>query len=524
MWKLETSCGFESRKCRTRIAEYMHGIILDLGCGDEKIVPYAIGVDRGGEGADIKLNMSAQNALSLFNNNVVDVVFSSHMLEDIWDFKSCLREMWRVLKPHGHLILYLPHKDFYPNIGQPGANPHHQHDFYPKDITDALSEFASYNLIRCDEHNEDDEYSFEIIAEKLDLSGPGVTFSMPDKPKSPSAMVIRYGALGDMLIAAPVCRLLKEKGYNVYVNCTPDGSEAMRHNPHVDGFALFNPLAIPNDYLNNLLDSRIFVEMEKRYDRLVNLCWSMETSLLFEKKHPCLWDLPHEVRDAIASVNYVDKVLEMAGLEERGLRPELYLSDTEEALGRYLRKKFEGRFIMMWQMAGTSDHKIYPYIDLVVERLAQKYPDMVIYLSGWNKQTSIEIMQPDLVPNIRNRVGQWSARTSMVLTKYMDLVVGPETGVLQAAGCFEVPKIVMMTHSNRENFTKYFVNDFSMQSRVECSPCHRLVHFKMDCRRDRHFNLPICMSAGFDPQDVENQIVMVYEKWKRGEIERTDLR
>jgi ADP-heptose:LPS heptosyltransferase len=501
----------------------MHGVVLDLGCGDEKIVPYAVGVDLGGEGADIHLNMNAPNALGLFNNNAVDVVFSSHMLEDIFDYKSTLREMWRVLKPHGHLILYLPHKDFYPNIGQPGANVNHQHDFYPDDILNALGEFASYKLIRNDSHNEDDEYSFELIVEKLDLSGAKVTFYAPDVPKSPSTLIIRYGALGDMLIMAPVARILHEQGYNVYVNCTPDGVEAMRNNPYVDGYVLFNPKAIPQNQLEKLVDSNLFVQLERKYDKLVNLCWSMETTLLFEKRNPCLWYLPHEVRDSIASVNYVDKVLEMAGLEERGLRPEIYLSETEEALGRYLRKKYEGRFILLWQLAGTSDHKIYPYLDLVVERLALTYPDMVIFLSGWKMQTSVDMLCGDIIPNVKNRVGQWSVRTSLVLAKYMDLVVGPETAVLQAAGCWDVPKIVMLTHSNKENFTKYFTNDFSMQSKAECSPCHRLTHDKADCPCDPHFGFPICMSQGFDPNEVERQIVMVYEKWKRGEIVRNDL-
>ena len=52
--------------------------------------------------------------------------------------QAVLREWWRVIRPGGHLVLYLPHKAHYPNIGQPGANPAHKHDFLPEDIVKAM--------------------------------------------------------------------------------------------------------------------------------------------------------------------------------------------------------------------------------------------------------------------------------------------------------------------------------------------------------------------------------------------------
>jgi ubiquinone/menaquinone biosynthesis C-methylase UbiE len=53
----------------------------------------------------------------------MDFVYSAHLLEHVQDFESALREWWRVIKPGGYLVLYLPHKKFYPNIGVPGSNP-----------------------------------------------------------------------------------------------------------------------------------------------------------------------------------------------------------------------------------------------------------------------------------------------------------------------------------------------------------------------------------------------------------------
>jgi SAM-dependent methyltransferase len=40
-------------------------------------------------------------------------VYSAHCLEDISDAFTALRNWWRILKPGGHLILCVPHRDLY---------------------------------------------------------------------------------------------------------------------------------------------------------------------------------------------------------------------------------------------------------------------------------------------------------------------------------------------------------------------------------------------------------------------------
>ena len=104
MWSDATSCGYEVRKCRNRVVQYLHGTVLDIGCGDEKIIPQAIGVDLDPK-ADLRVDLSRPDALSLFNNDSVDVIFSSHFLEHIIDYEGALRQFWRILKPNGMLIL-----------------------------------------------------------------------------------------------------------------------------------------------------------------------------------------------------------------------------------------------------------------------------------------------------------------------------------------------------------------------------------------------------------------------------------
>lgn len=46
-------------------------------------------------------------------NEAFDFVYSSHCLEHIWNPWLALRNWWRILKPGGHLIVYVPHRDLY---------------------------------------------------------------------------------------------------------------------------------------------------------------------------------------------------------------------------------------------------------------------------------------------------------------------------------------------------------------------------------------------------------------------------
>ena len=502
MWSEQTSAGFESRKCRDRILEYLHGFILDIGCGTEKIVPYAIGIDRF-EGADIRIDMNSPKPLGLFSDNAVDVVFSSHFLEDCFDYRGILKEMWRVIKPHGKLILYLPHKYFYPNIGKPGANPNHKNDFLPSDILAALDSFASYKLLRNESYEGGDEYSFEIVAEKLDTPTRVILDGREEIPEK-SVMICRFGATGDMIMLTPALRAFKEQGYKVFLNTVPDGYEALRYNPNIDRWYFIQEGALQNHEFPAYVET-----LRRRYPKVIDLCYNFTSMALFERQHK-EFHYNDVIRDHLASENYYDRLMSACGLSQRGTRPEFHLSEGEELIGHYMRRKYRGKFIVLWQLSGSSAHKIYPYADQIIEYLVPKYPDMVFFLTGANYQ--VQILQPTENPQIKPRVGIWNLRQPMVMSKFVDLVISPETAVLHAAGAFDTPKIGLLTHSRRENVTKYFKNDYSLQAKVECSPCHRLVHKVYDCPNID--NTPLCMARGFSQERVTNQIVKVYRNWQ----------
>jgi len=504
VWKLETSDGYEQRKVRPKIAELLFGTILDVGCGSEKIVPGAVGVDLGGA-ADLKTDLSAPFALSVFSSGFFDVVFSSHCLEHMHFPDELLREMYRVTKTNGRIILYLPHKDLYPNIGKEGANPDHKHDFYPEDILKLLESIGSFHLERCEVCGEENEYSFLIIARKLEKIL--LPFQVQDaKPKEKTACVCRYGAIGDAIQVTPLLRALKDDGYRVTVNCTPATACIYENNPNVDEIRLVDKWTVPNTQLH-----LYHAELRKEYDVFINLCEAIERTLLLEERDEVLFNLPKEMRHKRCDVNYSDWILALGGYGHlTGKNPEIFLSEYESHMAHLFRKKNEGKFLVQWALAGSSWHKVYPYADDVMIELAQEIPEIEFYLCGGPEIRILDFENKKIHP----RISQWAIRQAIIMPSVMDLVVGPETGVLNAASAFNTPKICMLTHSSKENLTKYWRNDYSLESESACHPCHRLVMETKGCPIDPELKLPVCIAQGHPKERLKSQIWQIYLKWK----------
>lgn len=172
VWSATGKMGFESTKIAHLVIPYTQGKCLDIGCGLKKVWPGLIGLDNlkdyGGQRPPEVDVVAEAESLSLFADNSLDGVFSSHYLEHVVDFEACLKEWWRVIKPGGYLTLYLPHKSFYPNIGQSGANPDHKHDFMPTDILEAMKKIGSWEMVENEERNKNEEYSMFMVFRKLE--------------------------------------------------------------------------------------------------------------------------------------------------------------------------------------------------------------------------------------------------------------------------------------------------------------------------------------------------------------------
>ncbi|MBI4091586.1 MAG: class I SAM-dependent methyltransferase [Candidatus Levybacteria bacterium] len=100
--KRETSKARSRRDREGFFAKYCRGQGLDVGYGGDVIVPGCRGWDI--EHGDAHLLAGVPDA-------EFDFVYSSHLLEHLADPTLALRNWWRVVKPGGYLLLYVPERN-----------------------------------------------------------------------------------------------------------------------------------------------------------------------------------------------------------------------------------------------------------------------------------------------------------------------------------------------------------------------------------------------------------------------------
>lgn len=190
----------ESSLCRGRLMPYLKGRIADLGHGGHKVHPDAVGVDF------FKYDSSDWigdvRDLWFLEDQSFDSVYSSHCLEDLWHPHQALAEWSRILRPDGHLSLFLPLRDFYPNVGTPGANPGHKDDYVPEDVEQFLRDLGHMEVVRSE--RVESENSFEVVAKKK--AGRSFFFARDSRPQPEiSVLLVADPSHDPVSDAAAIC-------------------------------------------------------------------------------------------------------------------------------------------------------------------------------------------------------------------------------------------------------------------------------------------------------------------------------
>lgn len=176
----------ETTKAKTRrekehfFERFCQGRGLDIGYGGDLLAPNCCGFDI--EDGD------AQH-LAPLKDETFNFVYSSHTLEHLSNPKLALHNWWRVLKPGGHLILYLPERNLYEKKKTLPSrwNTSHKH-FFLLDRDESPDTIGVIPLIKkaCPNHkviyakvcrdghtitesliHSDGEYSIEVVVQKL---------------------------------------------------------------------------------------------------------------------------------------------------------------------------------------------------------------------------------------------------------------------------------------------------------------------------------------------------------------------
>jgi SAM-dependent methyltransferase len=174
----------ETPKTRWRAVPFTPGKGLDIGCGRERLfeTEFVLGVDNGSGaeqfGLQVQANIRAEAKELPFANNVWDFVYSSFMLQytAYKEVPQLLREMFRVIKPGGTVVLYLPDPEQVPKCAEPELGIHAEPQSQPGQQWNctyervvAAAQKVAFNWDLCwfEKCDRDDEYGLFFVFRKL---------------------------------------------------------------------------------------------------------------------------------------------------------------------------------------------------------------------------------------------------------------------------------------------------------------------------------------------------------------------
>ncbi len=318
-------------------------------------------------------------------------------------------------------------------------------------------------------------------------------------------LIARIGAFGDVIITTPLIRYLKQQKHEVYVVTSERGEQILRYNPNVDKLITHKKDSIKIDKLGEYFEG---IRKDNKCDKLIDLSSSIETKLCFHPTQP-EYNLPKRDRIALCSKNYYEHTIDLAlgkSLNSNQLRPEVFFSEKEKGDYAKFRADYIGKKIIIVGLSGSGTNKAYPYLQYVLSAILEGNKDVIFVTTG---DETCKILEQGLIHDrVIHKSGVWSFRQSMIACKSASLVIAPDTGLIHASGCFDTPKICMLGHTTKENITKHFKNDKSIEASVPCSPCFRLIYnLKEQCPTDVESCAAFCMSDGIDPNLIIKRIL-----------------
>ena len=156
-----------SLRSRSFFENYLSGKVLDIGAGDDPVVPQAEIFDL--------CQGDANNILNYLESESYDTVHSSHCLEHMTNPKKSLKDWWKLVKPGGFMITVVPHEDLYEQFNWPSIfNKDHKATFRmrkdstwsPVSIDIVAESVALPNSKLIEERLYDENYDYNLLFPK----------------------------------------------------------------------------------------------------------------------------------------------------------------------------------------------------------------------------------------------------------------------------------------------------------------------------------------------------------------------
>jgi ADP-heptose:LPS heptosyltransferase len=299
-----------------------------------------------------------------------------------------------------------------------------------------------------------------------------------DKPK---LLLIAYRAFGDFIYTAPVLPYLFEK-YDVYLDCSFKVYSMVYDDPRFKKVALFavENYPDPEERAKTMEERWAKLREQIKPDAEINLNATLEVMCIAERfQEQFHWPVG-ERRMYFGSSGFYDAIFARIGMTvPNPLKLDgLYFNEAELKWFEKWQERHKEHFVVLLAMAGSTGQKRFANAPELAMKIVEKYPDAVVYMGGGDDLAD-KVPTHDRIKNIcGSRIG---LRQAVLITKGVDMVIGPETFLLVAAGMWGTPKCIMATTSSVWQMTQYQKNDYSIQAPIWCSPCHRAIYATNDC-------------------------------------------
>ena len=236
--------------------------------------------------------------------------------------------------------------------------------------------------------------------------------------------------------------------------------------------------------------------------------------LTFKRDHPNFKRSTKWKRAVNSGKNWFDEISEWLGVPIAvGQRPMTKTSHKEKRWLRDFRYAHDiprDAFLLGWQFMGSGETKWYPHFkEVIQEGIMSRHKD--VYVVGMGDLKNRLNWTTGHRGRFINLADSVSFRQAYILTEKLDLLVGPDTGVMVfSQGYPDTPKVLLASltgggHLKCGNDTTIVSSD------AKCAPCWNIIS---KCKYDGKERWQYCMGR-IKPEKVIESIEGVIRKWRR---------
>ena len=323
-------------------------------------------------------------------------------------------------------------------------------------------------------------------------------------------LISRYAAFGDIIHCSHLPRLLKDEGYDyVAFETNWKGSQLLCNNPFIDKLLYFEPSKHQAVFGSEAMLDKHWKELSREYDLFINLYKSIENTVVAMEDMPEYF-MHQKARDWMGKISFYDQTTKWAGFPHLmgKYRGEIWYTPEEREMVEKYMKKFEGKFVVMINLTGTTIHKVLLDPEEYIDYILNKYPDAVVIATGDSSCKDL-VKLSDRVTTI---AGKFPFRQAAHVVRYVDCLLTMESGLGVIGNMWETPTIQIMTSSSQTNHPNNAKGDFSFQSQARCSPCSKGPYKFLGCPHSNGY--PACVYI--DRDIVKEKIDATYRAYKEG--------